>query len=461
MLIANGTYEIIKKSMPIPCVDLIVVNGQNEILMLKRTNDPAKGEWWFPGGRVHFNETRIEAVMRKLKQECGLEAKKIQEIGTTDLILENSDNTLSHAITTVYKVEANGDVIIDEQSRTYAQKTPKEWLSCDIHIFLKDMLIKNFIITKKAIVVGAYGQDGAILSEQLTANGFSVIKIGKNKIESKELEISSTFDILDSSAVCALINRIRPEQIYYLAAYHNSSEDIKPSEYELFEKSVKINNIALMNFLEAIKIGHPESKLFYAASSHIFGNIKSDKPLDEETKFMPNNIYAITKLSGLNLCKYYRSTHNIFASVGILFNHESVYRNEKFLSKKISKGIAQILKGKQTSISLGNLDSKIDWGYAPDFVNAMQLILNLNTSDEFIIATGEAHSVKEFVQIAFNEVGLNYQNYITLNSEITPVKHSALIGDAGKLKNSTGWSPSIGFEEMVRKLVNDTIKDQS
>lgn len=137
MLIANKTYEIIKKSMPIPCVDLIVVNGQNEILMLKRSNDPAKGKWWFPGGRVHFNETRTEAVKRKAKQECGLNISKIRELGTKDLVLHNSDATLSHAITTVFLVHVEGTIVLDEQSESFEYKNAKEWLSSDIDLFLK------------------------------------------------------------------------------------------------------------------------------------------------------------------------------------------------------------------------------------------------------------------------------------------------------------------------------------
>lgn len=126
--------------MPIPCVDLIVVNGQNEILMLKRTNDPAKGEWWFPGGRVHFNETRIDAAKRKVKQECGVEITEIRELGTKDLVLRNSDMTLSHAITTLFMVHVEGNIVLDEQSESYEYKSPKEWLSLDIDPFLKNAI---------------------------------------------------------------------------------------------------------------------------------------------------------------------------------------------------------------------------------------------------------------------------------------------------------------------------------
>lgn len=137
MLIASDIYEIIKKNMPIPCVDLVVVDKDKKILMLKRKNDPAKGKWWFPGGRVHFNEPRTEAVKRKAKKECGLDITKIRELGTKDLILHNSDATLSHAITTVFLVRVEGTIVLDEQSESFEYKTAKEWLSSDIDLFLK------------------------------------------------------------------------------------------------------------------------------------------------------------------------------------------------------------------------------------------------------------------------------------------------------------------------------------
>lgn len=140
MLIESSVYEIIKKSMPIPCVDLIVIDKSGNILMLLRNNDPAKGQWWFPGGRVLFNETRLDAAHRKLKEECGLEATQILEIGTKDLILTNLDGTLSHAITTVYAVFADGEVILDDQSQVYAQKNAEQWLQSDLHEFLKNAI---------------------------------------------------------------------------------------------------------------------------------------------------------------------------------------------------------------------------------------------------------------------------------------------------------------------------------
>lgn len=137
MLIEEKLYETIRQSFPIPCVDIVVVDNDEKILMLKRSNDPAKGEWWFPGGRVHFNETRPDAVNRKLKEECGLVATDIREVATKDLILRNSDGTLSHAITTVYVVHAAGEIILDDQSQTYAKKSATEWLACDLDEFLK------------------------------------------------------------------------------------------------------------------------------------------------------------------------------------------------------------------------------------------------------------------------------------------------------------------------------------
>lgn len=305
---------------------------------------------------------------------------------------------------------------------------------------------------KKAIIVGSSGQDGKILYQFLVNKGYVVVGINKEKNESNIKDIPYKTNILDTKEVFELIKKFKPTEIYHLAAMHHSSEDHIPENIELFEKSYQINVLSLLNFLEGVRKYSKKTKLFYASSSHVFGTTKNQIQ-KEDTPINPDSIYGITKANGIFICNFYRKEYLIHASSGILYNHESEFRNKKFLSKKIILGAINIKQKKQDKLIIGDLSAKVDWGYAYDYVDAMHKILLLDYSDNFIIATGEKHSVKEFVEETFNLLGLDWKKYVKENKAIIKKRNNILIGNSSKLRKETGWKPTVTFKEMIKKLL--------
>lgn len=293
----------------------------------------------------------------------------------------------------------------------------------------------------KAVIVGDKGQDGTLLSKLLESRGYDVLGINKD----------SSIDILDSIAVDEFMLKIKPDELYYLAAFHHSSQDEKPENIVLYQKSFDMNLFGLVNFLEAINKNSLNTKVFYAASSHLFGSAK-ESPQTEETPINPINIYGISKAAALFTCKYYRENYKIFISVGILYNHESSLRKETFFTKKITKFISDVINGSTDRLILSSLDQKIDMGFAEDYVVAMWKILSLDKSDDFIISTGFGRTLREFVNSAFLELNLDYKEYVDelKDSHEKPV----LIGSNKKIQEKTNWKPSISFEEMIKVLVD-------
>lgn len=295
---------------------------------------------------------------------------------------------------------------------------------------------------KSAVIVGARGQDGRLLSEQLEQAGHSIVGLGRGDI-----------DLLNKAEIETLIRQQQPRTVYYLAAHHHSSEDpLGSDDAALFRESFDVHVTGLIHFLEAIRSHSPMTRLFYAASSHVFG--QSGVPMQSElTPLNPICIYGITKTAGVHCCRYYRQSHGLFASTGILYNHESQYRSPKFVSQKIIRGALAIAAGEQGQLSIGDLSAHIDWGYAPDYVDAMQRILALPRADDFIIATGESHSVQEFVEIAFEDAGLDWRMHVAENSSHITKQRRNLTGDSSKLCVATGWQPSVSFRQMVQLLL--------
>ena len=308
----------------------------------------------------------------------------------------------------------------------------------------------------RAIIVGATGQDGTLLTTLLEKKNYSILGLGSTKALSRNMPHKpDPIDISDFVAVENLIKTIQPDEIYHLAAVHHSSQDEIEDLPRLFAKSYRVNVLTLHNFLEAIRRFSPKTKLFYAASSHIFGNPQSE-PQDENTPMNPMNIYGITKASGVSLCRMYRNCHNVFASVGIFYNHESWLRGEQFVSQKIIRGALRCRDTPGYRLVLGNLSAEVDWGFAPDYVDAMQRILALDEPDDFVVATGEKHTVKEFVRIAFAEAGLNWQDYVDEKKDIITKDVRSLIGNPQKLKQRTGWTPSVSFPEMIKLIMKNS-----
>ena len=294
---------------------------------------------------------------------------------------------------------------------------------------------------KLALIVGAQGQDGQILKERLDADGSEVMTINRGDIA-----------LGDLAAVRCCIQR-RPDEVYYLAAHHHSSQDRMDSDdIDLFHKSMEVHVEGLVSFLESIRQHSPQTRLFYAASSLIYGAAQTDTQ-DETTPLAPRCIYGITKTAGLHLCRFYREKHGIYASVGILFNHESPLRQRKFVIPKIIEAAVAIANGSKSKLQLGDLSARVDWGYAPDYVDAMTRILRLPYPDDFVVATGETHSVQEVVEIIFGLLNLDWLEHVKETPEILARKRSVLCGVSHKLRESTGWTPTISFQEMLKLLL--------
>ena len=293
-----------------------------------------------------------------------------------------------------------------------------------------------------AVIVGGYGQDGQLLDEHLKNLNYNVMLVGKDDI-----------DILDAGIVKQYIASVIPDEIYFLAAYHHSAEDTPETDAILFKRSYDINVVSVSYFLDAINHGAPNARFFYASSSHIY-SVYAGVLQNEETHPNPRNIYAITKYSGMLTCKYYRDHRKIFAACGILYNHESNLRPQSFLSRKVAKAAAEIFKNKEGSLNVGSLDALVDWGYAPDYVDAMHRMLQLNKPVDYIISSGKAHTVRQLIEIAFNYVNLNYKEYVSYQPALIHKSSETRIGDASRLMKDTNWKPTISFKEMIEKMVD-------
>ncbi len=308
---------------------------------------------------------------------------------------------------------------------------------------------------KKALIVGASGQDGTLLAQLLASRGIEHLGLNRLGLIDAQGALIHPGNLTDPEFIEHVIKTCAPTHVYYLAAHHHSSQDIGLKGIDLWHESLRVQVMGLVNFLEAIRLHAGTARLFYASSAHIFGST-SISPQNETTPRVPNNVYAITKVTGMEACRHYRDEHGLFASAGILYNHESAYRKPKFLSQKIILGARAIKDGRAQELILGDLSSKVDWGYAPDYVDAMDRIMDLPHPGEYVIATGETHTVREFVELAFTEQGLDYRKWVRENPAMIRKSEGFLVGDSTKLRRDTGWSPSLSFSAMIPRLAEDT-----
>ncbi len=299
---------------------------------------------------------------------------------------------------------------------------------------------------KTALIVGAGGQDGFYLTELLQQRGYTVTGLTRK----------TGPDIGSREQVFALMAQLKPNECYYLAAFHHSAEDkeIESNDSLLFERSYAVHVQGLLHFLEAIHRLSPGTRLFYAASSHIFGT-PLEQPQNEATPLEPQGVYGITKTAGIHCCRYFRRERGVFASVGILYNHESPRRPVKFLSQKIVRGVLAFQKDSSQRLTLGDLSATVDWGFAPDFVDAMSRILAHLVPDDFIVSTGVPHTVEDFLRVACDYVGVNWRECVQTRPGLLTKKSVMLLGDNTKLRRATGWQPSVSFEQMIHLLIDD------
>lgn len=311
--------------------------------------------------------------------------------------------------------------------------------------------------TKRIVITGAAGQDGLILGLKLVAAGHQVIGIVRsadqqNLLESYNPEVR--VEILDSSTLASVrdfLERNQPHQIYHLSAKSSVANSWSDSE-----NTLQTNIFHTLNWLNALnELKMHSTRFYHASSSEMFGLPKS-YPQTEETLLHPRSPYGVSKVAAHHLVVNYRESFGQFASTGILFNHESPLRDIKFVTRKISRGVAEIARGKADSLTLGNIDVSRDWGWAPDYADGMISILNHETPSDFILATGMSHTLKEFVALAFQAAGIEkWENYLHLDSKLgRPADVLSVVGDASKARQILNWSPKLSFETMIKRMVD-------
>jgi GDPmannose 4,6-dehydratase len=303
---------------------------------------------------------------------------------------------------------------------------------------------------KTSLVIGASGQDGTFLIELLARRGDKVVGVDQNKVWSAPAENWDAVDILKEEQVLSLIQKTQPAECYYLPAFHHSAEDasLLSGNPQLFERSYAVHVRGLIHFLHAIAQTSKHTRLFYAASSHVFGS-PSIQPQDESTPLEPENVYGITKTMGIHCCRHFHRELGVFAASGILYNHESHLRPAKFLSQKIVRGVLAFQKDKAKKLVLGDLNAVVDWGYAGDYAEAMTRILGHATPEDFVVATGEPHTVREFLLIACDIASADWRECAVTDSSLLKKRPAHLVGDSGKLRRLTGWRPQVSFQEMI------------
>ncbi len=310
---------------------------------------------------------------------------------------------------------------------------------------------------KRIVITGAAGQDGLILGLKLANAGHHVIGIVRNEEQKTFLRLYNPgiqVEILDSSVlktVVEFLERAQPEQIYHLSAKSSVANSWSDSEITL-----QTNIFYTLNWLNALNALRMHSTRFYhASSSEMFGLPKS-YPQTEETLLHPRSPYGVSKVAAHHLVVNYRESFGQFASTGILFNHESPLRDLKFVTRKITSGVAKIARGKADSITLGNLDISRDWGWAPDYVDGMISILNHSSPDDFILATGRSHTLREFVRTAFACIDiLEWENFLQIDPSLSrPADVISVVGDATKAHKTLGWAPTTTFQVMIKAMVD-------
>jgi GDPmannose 4,6-dehydratase len=311
---------------------------------------------------------------------------------------------------------------------------------------------------RSALIVGASGQDGRLLTRLLVDRGYIVRGWTRTKPEPPIDCECAQVDLFDSRSLERELRKLRPNEVYYLAAFHHSTEaSVEVTSTELTRRSYEVHVKGVGNVLGAIKVISPQIRFFYAASSHVFGEAVAESQ-NEQTPFAPKSVYGASKAAGIECCRLFREA-GIFAATGILFNHESSLRKGSFLSQKVVQGALQARREPAFKLVLGDLDARVDWGYAPDYVDAMFRILQLPKADDFVVASGELHTVREFAQAAFATVGLDWSQYIKIDMRLLKRDSQPLCGDTAKLRAATGWSQSVSFSEMVARLVREAEKN--
>ena len=312
-----------------------------------------------------------------------------------------------------------------------------------------------------ALITGITGQDGSYLAEFLLGKGYRVVGMTRrassanfNRIAHLLDKIEVVYgDLLDEGSLIRLLDKVQPDQIYNLAA-----QSFVPTSWEQPILTGEATALGVTRLLEAVRQVNPKMRFYQASSSEMFGKVQA-VPQSETTPFYPRSPYGVAKVYGHWITVNYRESFDIFACSGILFNHESPRRGLEFVTHKISHAVAQIKLGKADKLLLGNLDARRDWGFAGDYVEAMWLMLQQPTPEDYVVATGETHAIREFAKLAFDHVGLNWEDYVGVDERfMRPAEVDLLVGDPRKANGQLGWEPRVTFEGLVRMMVDADIE---
>ncbi|OGY36708.1 MAG: GDP-mannose 4,6-dehydratase [Candidatus Andersenbacteria bacterium RIFCSPHIGHO2_12_FULL_45_11b] len=316
-------------------------------------------------------------------------------------------------------------------------------------------------MSKSALITGITGQDGSYLAELLLEKGYVVYGLVQRSANYQFENIEHilqdihvlTGDLGDSSSIMRAVKESRPDEVYNLAA-----QSFVKASWDIPELTGDVAGVGVTRVLEAIRILAPEARFYQASSSEMFGKVL-EVPQKETTPFYPRSPYGVSKVYGHYATVNYRESFNLFACSGILFNHESPRRGREFVTRKIANGVARIKAGLDQKLYMGNTDAKRDWGFAGDYVRAMWLMLQQETPQDFVVGTGETHSVQEYLELAFGHVGLRWQDYVEQDERfLRPAEVDELIADPSRAKKALGWEPSISFPELVSMMVESELQ---
>lgn len=323
-------------------------------------------------------------------------------------------------------------------------------------------------MTKRALITGLTGQDGSYLAELLLAKGYEVHGLRRRASSFNTARIDHMIgdfrhdpaaklilrygDLADATSLSKLLYKLEPDEIYHLGAQSHVAVS-----FELPEYTADITGLGSVRILEAIRDVGLKTRFYQAGSSEMFGS--TAPPQNESTIFHPRSPYGCAKVFAHNIAVNYRESYGLFVCNGILFNHESPRRGENFVTRKITRAVARIKRGVQNKLFLGNLDARRDWGYAPEYVEAMWLMLQQDAPDDYVIATGEAHTVREFVTLAFEHAGLDWSKHVQIDpAYYRPAEVDFLLGDASKARRQLGWEPKVKFPDLVRIMVDADLR---
>jgi len=310
---------------------------------------------------------------------------------------------------------------------------------------------------KTAVITGVTGQDGSYLAELLLAKGYEVVGVVRRTSHDSYERIGHLLDrlhivpadLLDQHSLTAVVRDAAPHEVYNLAA-----QSFVPTSWSQPVLTGEFTALGVTRLLEAVRLAHPEARFYQASSSEMFGKAV-ETPQRETTPFYPRSPYGVAKVYGHWITVNYRESYGLYAVNGILFNHESPRRGLEFVTRKVTHGVARIVKGKATTLRLGNLDAGRDWGFAGDYVEAMWRMLQQPTPEDYVIGTGETHTVRELCEIAFAHVGLDWTQYVTVDAQfVRPAEVDVLCADPSKARRRLDWRPQVGFAALVRMMVD-------